>query len=361
MSFAHIKGILVQEEDGSPIALAVRLKVTNNMLTDNGDGSVSIDLGGPLAATSIKATYFATISSGTTSGTITKPAGGTATLIMDEWGTATDAILSTMENGKPTFISPRDASGNVITTTFDTSGNYTFSATPSPAADHALIYVYTATLNNFLVSESLFEGELVPATLPKLSVTGEVILGGTTANGLLTLYQKADSKGICIYGYDDQVGAYTQLHMDSSGRAVLNSYRAAGGIIYFNIDGSIVVFVSSGGIGLTDDKAINFGSGTDYKLRYNSTDTQIELWSNDIDGGGSDAVVFAIKDGANEIDFKGGYGGLEQAADPPDPAEGHHTIWQSNGTGSGDDGDIMIKITAGGSTKTITLVDFSAF
>ena len=32
----------------------------------------------------------------------------------------------------------------------------------------------------------------------------------------------------------------------------------------------------------------------------------------------------------------------------------------SDGTDSGDDGDIMIKITAGGVTKTVTLVDFSA-
>jgi hypothetical protein len=32
----------------------------------------------------------------------------------------------------------------------------------------------------------------------------------------------------------------------------------------------------------------------------------------------------------------------------------------SNGHGTGDDGDIMIKITSGGVTKTVTLVDFSA-
>ena len=50
----------------------------------------------------------------------------------------------------------------------------------------------------------------------------------------------------------------------------------------------------------------------------------------------------------------------ERSSDPADPAEGNSVIWQSDGTGSGDDGDIMIKITAGGTTKTITLVDFSA-
>lgn len=50
----------------------------------------------------------------------------------------------------------------------------------------------------------------------------------------------------------------------------------------------------------------------------------------------------------------------ELSADPGDPPEGHSVIWQSDGTGSGDDGDIMIKITAGASTKTGTIVDFSA-
>lgn len=51
---------------------------------------------------------------------------------------------------------------------------------------------------------------------------------------------------------------------------------------------------------------------------------------------------------------------VELSADPSDPAEGMATLWQSDGTGAGDDGDIMMKITAGGVTKTATVVDFSA-
>ena len=49
----------------------------------------------------------------------------------------------------------------------------------------------------------------------------------------------------------------------------------------------------------------------------------------------------------------------EKSSDPADPAEGQSVIWQSDGTGAGDDGDLMVKITAGGVTKTTTLVDFS--
>jgi len=49
----------------------------------------------------------------------------------------------------------------------------------------------------------------------------------------------------------------------------------------------------------------------------------------------------------------------ELSADPADPAEGSCVIWMSDGTGTGDDGDILVKVTAGGSTITATLVDFS--
>tara|TARA_R100000329_G_scaffold77620_1_gene66681 strand:- start:322 stop:648 length:327 start_codon:yes stop_codon:yes gene_type:complete len=49
----------------------------------------------------------------------------------------------------------------------------------------------------------------------------------------------------------------------------------------------------------------------------------------------------------------------EASSDPANPAEGEAVIWMSDGTGTGDDGDILIKITAGGVTKTATLVDFS--
>jgi len=49
----------------------------------------------------------------------------------------------------------------------------------------------------------------------------------------------------------------------------------------------------------------------------------------------------------------------EKSTDPDDPEEGSAVVWMSDGTGSGDDGDIMCKITAGGTTKTGTIVDFS--
>lgn len=110
----------------------------------------------------VKATYFEIIASGTTSGTVSKPAGGGAdvSFVMDEWGTATDALVTTMDGGKPTFRSPVDAGGNPITTTFDTDGNFSFSGTPVPSAQHAVVFVYKCFLKNFNADESIFETEI---------------------------------------------------------------------------------------------------------------------------------------------------------------------------------------------------------
>jgi hypothetical protein len=49
------------------------------------------------------------------------------------------------------------------------------------------------------------------------------------------------------------------------------------------------------------------------------------------------------------------------SSDPDDPDTNNCVIWQSDGTGSGDDGDLMVKITdSNGTTKTGTLIDFSS-
>ena len=111
----------------------------------------------------VKATYFEVVGSGVTSGTITKPAGNKSEVafVLDEWGTDTDGLVSTMSNGKPTFKSPVDSGGNNITTTLNISGEYAFSGTPSPAGDHAVVYVYKCYLKNFNVAESLFESESI--------------------------------------------------------------------------------------------------------------------------------------------------------------------------------------------------------
>lgn len=51
---------------------------------------------------------------------------------------------------------------------------------------------------------------------------------------------------------------------------------------------------------------------------------------------------------------------LERSADPVEPTEGNCVLWMSDGTGKGDDGDVIIAAKAGGVTKYSILFDHSA-
>ena len=110
---------------------------------------------------------------------------------------------------------------------------------------------------------------------------------------------------------------------------------------------------SIAGLGTDADLNFDFSGATDGDLSVNSDDLFVDTSS------GSVGIGHSSPD--TTLDVNGAITARELSADPSDPDEGAHVIWQSDGTGSGDDGDIMIKVTAGGSTKTITLVDFSAF
>lgn len=85
-----------------------------------------------------KILYFQTISS--TTGTITKPTG--ATILLDQFYSGGDAVVETLSNGQPTGQSPLTVGGSVVSvSSFDTSGNYTLSGTPS-SFPVALVYIF---------------------------------------------------------------------------------------------------------------------------------------------------------------------------------------------------------------------------
>jgi hypothetical protein len=78
-------------------------------------------------------------------------------------------------------------------------------------------------------------------------------------------------------------------------------------------------------------------------------------------GDGNNLLNLAV-DGTSlfRVNNAGAMYAAELSADPTAPAEGEHVIWQSDGTGSGDDGDIMLEVQAGATTNTVTLYDHSA-
>ena len=133
----------------------------------------------------VKATFWATIgiTAGTTTGSITKPAGTNATIILNEWGTDTDALLSTIANGSPTFKSPVDSSGDPVTIAFTDAGAWDTSAVvPVPDGNHALVYVYTCKLSDFLSAEALWESELLADAVLTTDYDAQSILAATTKN-----------------------------------------------------------------------------------------------------------------------------------------------------------------------------------
>lgn len=92
-----------------------------------------------------KITYWASIT--TNSGSITKPTG--STIILDALSSGVDALVETIVNGQPSGFSPVTSGGAYVTvSSFDTSGNYTLSGTPS-ATPVALLYVITIPADQY--------------------------------------------------------------------------------------------------------------------------------------------------------------------------------------------------------------------
>lgn len=81
-----------------------------------------------------------------TSGTITPPTG--ATIVLNQLPGGADALVSTID-GSPTGISPRTSGGVVVdVTSFDGSGNFVLSGTPS-AYPVALIYWFDISASDY--------------------------------------------------------------------------------------------------------------------------------------------------------------------------------------------------------------------
>ena len=171
-------------------------------------------------------------------------------------------------------------------------------------------------------------------------------VGSTTSSdanvvGVYGSLNNGGSGGKAVYGLNSSsttlthYGGYFTANAGSNGTGVYANGSQYGGSFSTNGDYGIAA-------------ASNKTSGTYYGGYFTA------------DGGTNGTGLYAS--GSKEAAFfNGAFTGAELDSDPSNPAEGNYTIWMSDGTGSGDDGDIMIKITAGGSTKTITLIDFSAF
>lgn len=101
----------------------------------------------------VRATYIELISTGQ-SGTITPP--NKARIILDQWDEEIDAVVSADNNGSPTFEAPRGTGNQVVTTSFDASGNWSLSSRPARYPIH-LIYFTETEIGNYVDSSKLLE------------------------------------------------------------------------------------------------------------------------------------------------------------------------------------------------------------
>lgn len=101
--------------------------------------------GGVADGKKLRVEYFEEIGAGT-SGTVTLPTG--ATILLNQFGGPTDAVLTKVSASKPIPENVVDGSGNILSTTFDASGNWSLSGTPS-AYPIAICYVFEVPIADY--------------------------------------------------------------------------------------------------------------------------------------------------------------------------------------------------------------------
>lgn len=160
--------------------------------------------------------------------------------------------------------------------------------------------------------------------------------------GILSVHSRADGENFLIFHNDRHGFVDWAFHNDGNDLVIQQSP--------INTPVDVMTFeynASSPKVGISCSPA--------YKLDING---DIRVRGNDIrDNSGNAAITF---DGSANTTINGYLNLKEKSSDPSNPSEGNSVLWMSDGTGTGDDGDILMKITAGGVTKTVTLVDFSA-
>lgn len=98
----------------------------------------------------VRTTRFAIISSGT-SGSVILPSN--STVVLDDFGGTTDAILSTVTSGRPNYTTPKTGGGTMVATSFNNLGNYTLTGVPS-SYPIAILYRVQQKLEDFDSSSS---------------------------------------------------------------------------------------------------------------------------------------------------------------------------------------------------------------
>jgi len=125
----------------------------------------------------VRTTRFATIGAGT-SGTVALPSN--STIVLDDFGGTTDAVVTGLSGGRPTASHVFTAAGAIVSTTFDLVGNYALSGAPN-AYPVALVYRVRQKLSDFdSLSTDIIGSYDVEALDSVTGTPNQVLVNGTT-------------------------------------------------------------------------------------------------------------------------------------------------------------------------------------
>ncbi len=176
------------------------------------DKYAGTDFSSSLGATRVRTTRFVSIGSNT-SGTVTLPTN--STVVLDDFGGTVDAVVLQISGGKPLQSNALTITGSIVATTFNSNGDWAFSAAPT-AYPVALVYRVYQSLTNFTSADSDIWGDAEVNTAAVGSIGITVDGGGSTITTGL--------KGFAVIPYDCVIQSVT-LVADASGSAVIDIWK----------------------------------------------------------------------------------------------------------------------------------------
>lgn len=215
----------------------------------------------------VRTTRFAIINSGS-SGTITKPT--SSTIVLDDFGGTTDAVVATSSASLPEVKSARTSGGVVVATSFDTSGNWSLTGTPS-SYPIAIVYRVKQLMSDFdSTSSDIWGVATVEADTTETEITLSDITtldSSTTKHGFLK--KLSNNVGEYMAG----TGAWTTVIS-----ALLTGLSTATSTDVTATD-SVVV-----GIGKLQAKATNFYDASRFYFLFEDYDAASKIGSNSSGG-----------------------------------------------------------------------------
>ena len=166
-------------------------------------------------------------------------------------------------------------------TTHESTYNHTQFATAYGWGDHGIV--------GYLTSETSHADVLVDGDFASQGI----MLRGAGA-GTYSILTDASANWNTAFGWGDHGAA--SYHTD----ATAATWLAAGHETTYDH-----TLIGSGG-SFGNDEELKFGDGSGfYWFVYNSSSTQFELWSTNVDGVGTDGLVLSVDDGTDDVSFEG--------------------------------------------------------